>query len=143
MKCCLCNNPAEISCSCIEQKLLICYKHMKSHIRESGSHVFEFLPKVLKHSISAKIKVELHFLKKNAIAKSSDLIGSIRTRHLQDLQKQNRGLPSEYLQRISSEISQIRETTRISLREIEKAIDSTKYKQENYELTIEFLEIIY
>ena len=65
MKCCLCNKPAKFLCSCVERKLPICYTHMKSHIRESGRHVFDFLPEILKNSMLAKVKAELHFLKKN------------------------------------------------------------------------------
>jgi len=115
---------------------------MKSHIKESGGHVFEFLPEILKNSISSKVKAELHFLKKNATFKSSGLIGEIRIRYQQDLKGQNRDLQSEYLQRISDEISQIRETTRIALQDIGRAIDSVKCKKENCELTAQFVEIM-
>jgi len=142
MKCYLCNHPAKFLCPCIERRLPICKTHMKSHIKESGGHVFEFLPEILKNSISSKVKAELHFLKKNATFKSSGLIGEIRIRYQQDLKGQNRDLQSEYLQRISDEISQIRETTRIALQDIGRAIDSVKCKKENCELTAQFVEFI-
>ena len=74
MKCYLCNHPAKFLCSCIERRLPICHTHMKSHIKESGGYVFEFLPEILKNSISPKVKAELYFLKKNATLKSSGLI---------------------------------------------------------------------
>jgi len=115
---------------------------MKSHIKESSGHVFEFLPEIFKNSIFSKIQAELHFLKKNAILKSSGLIEEIRIRFQQDLNEKNRDLKSEYFQRMGEEISQIRETTRAELQEIVKAMNSVKCKQENYELTAEFVEII-
>ena len=99
---------------------------MKSHIKKSGGHVFEFLPEILKKSIFSKIKAELHLLKKNAILKSSGLIGEIRIRSQKNQNEKNRELQSEYLKRIDDEISQIRKNTTVALQEIEKAINSVK-----------------
>ena len=142
MKCYLCNKPAKFLCSCVERKFQICYTHMKSHIRESNGHVFEFFPEILKNYISSKVRAELHLLKKNVMLKSSNLIGNIQFSYQQDLQGQKRELQSEYLQRMSVEISQIRETTRIELQGLNRAMESTKNKQENYELTAKLVEMM-